>query len=131
MIDYQINQPLDPLEVIRVFDSSGIKRPTHDVSRIARMFAASNLVISAWSEGVLVGVARALTDHGYCCYLSDLAVDKRFQKQGVGKELIQQLRSLIGDEVSLILLAAPSVVSYYPRLGFEKIDNGFIVRRVR
>ena len=131
MIDYQINQPLDPLEVIRVFDSSGIKRPTHDVPRIARMFAASNLVISAWSEGVLVGVARALTDHGYCCYLSDLAVDKRFQKQGVGKELIQQLRSLIGDEVSLILLAAPSVVSYYPRLGFEKIDNGFIVRRVR
>ena len=131
MIDYQINQPLDPLEVIRVFDSSGIKRPTHDVPRIARMFAASNLVISAWSEGVLVGVARALTDHGYCCYLSDLAVDKRFQKQGVGKELIQQLRSFIGDEVSLILLAAPSVVSYYPRRGFEKIDNGFIVRRVR
>jgi GNAT superfamily N-acetyltransferase len=131
MIDYQINQPLDPLEVIRVFDSSGIKRPTHDVPRIARMFAASNLVISAWCEGFLVGVARALTDHGYGCYLSDLAVDKRFQKQGIGKELIQQVRSFIGDEASLVLQAAPGAMSYYPWLGFEKIDNGFILRRVR
>lgn len=131
MIEYRHNFPLDPTDVVRVFDSSGITRPTKDISRIARMFAASNLVISAWSEGALIGVCRALTDYSYCCYLSDLAVDRDFQKHGVGKQLILRVQATIGEEVSLILLSAPGAMSYYPKVGFAKVENGFIVKRAR
>jgi ribosomal protein S18 acetylase RimI-like enzyme len=131
MINYRHNSPLDPADVIRVFDSSGIKRPTKDPARIARMFANSNLVLSAWSEDRLVGVCRALTDFSYCCYLSDLAVDRDYQNQGIGKELIRRLQEEIGEEVTLILLSAPGAMTYYPRLAFKKIENGFIVNRVR
>ena len=74
-IEYRHDCPLDPTEVARVFDASGITRPTTDLPRIARMFAAPSLVISAWQNGRLVGVSRSLTDYSYCCYLSDLAVD--------------------------------------------------------
>ena len=97
VIEYRHNFPLNPTEVARVFDSSGITRPTNDIQRIARMFAASNLVLSAWANGVLVGVCRALTDYSYCCYLSDLAVDKAMQGKGVGKELIRRTQAIIGD----------------------------------
>jgi N-acetylglutamate synthase-like GNAT family acetyltransferase len=131
MIEYQHNLPLDPADVIRVFESSGITRPTKDVVRIARMFASSNLVISAWSDGILVGVCRALTDYSYCCYLSDLAVDCNFQKSGIGKELIQRVRTVIGEEVALILLSSPGAMSFYPTAGFAKVENGFIVKRIR
>lgn len=37
-IAYRHNLPLDPSEVARVFDASGITRPTADLPRIARMF---------------------------------------------------------------------------------------------
>ena len=131
MIEYRHNFPLDPADVARVFDSSGLTRPTKDLPRIARMFAASNLIISAWSEGKLVGVCRALTDYGYCCYLSDLAVDRDFQQRGIGKQMLQRVQATIGEEVSLILLSAPGAMTYYPKLGFAKIENGFIVRRTR
>ena len=131
MIEYRHNFPLDPTDVVRVFDSSGITRPTKDVARIARMFAASNLVVSAWSTGSLVGVCRALTDYSYCCYLSDLAVDRDFQRHGIGKQLIQRVQAAIGEEVSLILLSAPAAMSYYPKVGFAKVENGFIVKRAR
>jgi hypothetical protein len=47
-IEYRHNHSLDPAEVARVFDASGITRPTQDLPRIARMFAAPCLVISAW-----------------------------------------------------------------------------------
>lgn len=40
--------------------------------------------------GALVGVSRAITDFSYCCYLSDLAVDKMCQRKGVGKMLIAE-----------------------------------------
>ncbi|MDR2212588.1 MAG: GNAT family N-acetyltransferase [Pseudomonadales bacterium] len=130
-IEYRHNFPLDPREVVRVFDASGITRPTADLPRIARMFAAPSLVISAWHADRLVGISRSLTDYSYCCYLSDLAVDKQFQGQGIGKELIKRTQAVIGEEVSLILLSAPGAMSYYPGAGFQAADNAFIIKRKR
>lgn len=131
MIDYRLHTPLPAADIARLFDASGIKRPTGDLSRIARMFANANLVVSAWSGEQLVGVCRALTDFSYCCYLSDLAVDRAFQHQGVGRELVARVQAAVGDEVSIVLLSAPGAMDYYPKLGFEKLDNGFVLRRQR
>jgi GNAT superfamily N-acetyltransferase len=130
-VEYRHNHPLDPVEVARVFEASGITRPTQDLPRIARMFAAPSLVISAWLDGQLVGVSRSLTDYSYCCYLSDLAVDKALQGRGIGRELIRRTQAVIGDEVSLILLSAPGAMSYYPAAGFEQAENAFVIRRKR
>lgn len=130
-IEYRHNFPLDAADVAAVFNASGIRRPTHDLARIERMFANANLVLSAWHEGKLVGVCRALTDFSYCCYLSDLAVDKAYQKDGIGRELVARVQSAIGEEVALILLSAPEAMAYYPKLGFDKIENGFIIKRTR
>ncbi|EJL81986.1 putative acetyltransferase [Polaromonas sp. CF318] len=128
-VEYRHNYPLDPLDVVRVFDQSGLKRPTGDLPRITRMFAAPCLVLSAWVGNELVGVSRSLTDYAYCCYLSDLAVDKKYQGAGIGKELIKRTRAVIGDQVSLILLSAPDAMSYYPTQGFEPAGSAFLIRR--
>lgn len=130
-IEYRHNTPLDPQDVICVFDASGITRPTKDLPRIARMFAAQALTISAWDGTRLVGVSRSLTDYAYCCYLSDLAVDKEYQGLGIGKEMVHRTQAVIGDEVSLILLSAPGAMSYYPAIGFTHADNAFIIKRKR
>lgn len=129
MTEYRVNQPLDAADVARVFTASGIARPTHDGPRIARMLAGANLCVSAWVDRELVGVARALTDHSYCCYLSDLAVVRAFQGRGIGRGLVQHVRQQLSDEVSLILLSAPAAMDYYPRLGFVQADNAFVIRR--
>ena len=128
-VEYRHNYPLDPVDVVRVFEQSGIKRPTGDLPRIARMFSAPSLLLSAWVGHELVGLSRSLTDYAYCCYLSDLAVDKKYQGAGIGKELIRRTQAIIGDQVSLILLSAPDAMSYYPALGFEQAGNAFVIRR--
>jgi GNAT superfamily N-acetyltransferase len=130
-VEYRVNYQLDPTDVVRVFNKSGIKRPTADLPRIARMFLPPSLTITAWVAGALVGVSRSLTDHAYCCYLSDLAVDKDHQGRGIGRELVQRTQALIGEEVSLILLSAPDAMSYYPSLGFELAQNAYVIRRKR
>ncbi|ANJ67329.1 GCN5 family acetyltransferase [Halothiobacillus diazotrophicus] len=129
MIEYRLNHPLDAAEVARVFDASGINRPTADLPRIAQMFTRADLVVSAWDGDCLIGVARALTDHAYCCYLSDLAVDVAYQKQGIGHELIRLIQDDIGENVTLILLSAPGAMAYYPKVGFTRADNAFVIRR--
>ncbi len=116
-------------EIIEVFLSSGIQRPVHNKDRIKKMFLNSNLIIAVWDQNQLVGLARGFTDFCYCCYLSDLAVKKEYQNRGIGKKLIEIVKKMIGKETSLILLSAPDAIHYYPKLGFEKIDNGFIIKR--
>ncbi|MCO5249306.1 MAG: GNAT family N-acetyltransferase [Chitinophagales bacterium] len=118
-------------QIIDVYDSSGIMRSTTDVKRIEKMYTHSNLVITAWDNGQLVGISRSLTDFCYCCYLSDLAVRKEYQKNGIGKKLIDLTKNKIGEQTALILLAAPSAIDYYPKVGMQKIENGFIIRRTK
>ena len=79
----------------------------------------------------MVGISRSLTDFCYCCYLSDLAVRKEYQSSGIGKNIIELNKKIIGEQTALILLSAPTAVEYYPKIGFQKIDNGFIIKRIK
>lgn len=130
-IEYRLNAPVTGKEVADVFVRSGINRPTDDIDRIQKMLDQANLTITAWHGQKLIGIARSLTDFCYCCYLSDLAVDTEYQRGGVGKELIQQTQRQLSEQVSLILLSAPTAMSYYPKVGFDKVENAWIIRRKR
>ena len=123
MIKYLKNVDLNLEDIILVFEKSSINRPIGNKNRIKSMFDNSNLIISAWDQDKLVGLCRALTDFSYCCYLSDLAVDMDYQRQGIGKTMIDLVKKEINDEVALILLSAPSSMSFYPNVGFGKIEN--------
>lgn len=129
MITYSEEKTLKAIDVAQVFRSSGIRRPIEDLDRIQSMIDNANLIISAWHDDKLVGIARAITDYAYCCYLSDLAVDGNYQKHGIGKELVSRVQNKIGDQCSLVLLSAPGAMEYYPKLGFDKADNAFAIRR--
>ena len=118
-------------QIVDVYNSSGINRPITDRERIQKMFFNSNLIITAWDKEMLVGISRSVTDFCLCCYLSDLAVRKEYQISGIGKKLIELTKSIIGEQTSLILLSAPTAIDYYPKVGFQKIDNGFIIKRIK
>ncbi len=129
-IDYRTNTPLDLDAAIELYIAStlGERRPVHDRDCMARMLAEADLTITAWEGDLLVGIARSLTDWCYCCYLSDLAVRDTHQKQGIGKELIRYTQAALGPNASLILLAAPAAVDYYPRIGMAQHPSAWVLR---
>lgn len=128
-IRYELNKPLDVDDIIETYIQAGLNRPTENRDRIEKMYANSNLVVSAWHDNVLVGISRALTDFCYCCYLADLAVRHAYQKQGIGKQLIILTREAIGESTMLLLLSAAGAIDYYPKMDFEKVENGFFIPR--
>lgn len=131
-ITYAVEPALSADEFVSVLRRSTLaeRRPVDDADRIALMLKHANLIVTARDEsGLLVGVSRALTDFSFCCYLSDLAVDVAFQKQGIGKELIRRTQLAAGAGAKLILLAAPAAREYYPHIGMAKHDSCWTLDR--
>lgn len=105
----------------------GKRRPVDRPDIFAGMLKNASLVVSAWEGERLVGVARSLTDFCYVAYLADLAVDLDYQRQGIGRRLVDETRLRLGRECMLVLLAAPAANDYYPQLGFEPNPRAWVL----
>jgi predicted N-acetyltransferase YhbS len=129
MISYRTGNDLDLDQVIALYRSStlGERRPVDHRARMQQMLERANLVITAWDGAKMVGIARSLSDFCYATYLSDLAVDESYQRQGIGKELIR-LTQEAGGQASVILLSAPKAVEYYPRIGMTSHPSAWWLR---
>lgn len=109
---------------------SDLNRPADDLPRLTTMLAHANLVVTARDDARrLIGVARSLTDFAYCCYLSDLCVDEAWQGRGIGRALVAETKRIVGPDSMVLLLSAPKPMGYYPRIGMDTVQNGFIIRR--
>jgi enamine deaminase RidA (YjgF/YER057c/UK114 family)/GNAT superfamily N-acetyltransferase len=128
-IDYRADATLSAAQLADLFRRSGIRRPIDDLPRLEAMIRHADLLMTAWRSGHLVGVARSLTDWRYCCYLSDLAVDRQWQRSGIGTELLRRTKAAVGEESMLLLLSAPEAMAFYPRIGMQTVANGWIIPR--
>lgn len=128
-IHYATNKLVTTDQFIELLQASTLaqRRPVNDRSRMDGMLANSNLIISAWQDDALIGIARCMTDFHYACYLSDLAVDGRLQRQGIGRELLRQVQSHLQPGCKIILIAAPAANDYYRQLGFTHNDRCWIL----
>ncbi|RLA38086.1 MAG: GNAT family N-acetyltransferase [Gammaproteobacteria bacterium] len=129
-IRYVRDKRITPIQFCDLLQRSGLdaRRPVDNPVTIAAMLEHADLSVTAWRDEVLVGVARSLTDFHYCCYLSDLAVDRALQRQGVGRQLVAETRSALGPGCMLLLLSAPAAVDYYPHTGFERHPQAWLIR---
>ena len=125
---YTDEEPIDVDQFVDLLRRSGLseRRPVDERPRLASMVLNADILMTAWDGNALIGIARSVTDFAYCCYLSDLAVDERYQRQGVGASLIEAPKGRLAPGCSLILLSAPAAESYYPAKGFEQHKSAWI-----
>ena len=104
------------------------RRPVDDRDRLQAMLAHATLIVTARSEtGELIGIARSVTDYAYCVYLSDLAVVRERQRQGIGTELIRRTHAAAGLHCRLVVLSAPNAAGYYRHIGLEHHESAWTI----
>ncbi len=130
-IKYEINRPISAEQFIDLLNNSdlGKRRPVEDPECMRGMVENSNLMVSAWAGDRLVGIARSMTDFHYACYISDIAVDKKYQRKGIGKKLQQITQNRLGPKCKLILVAAPNANSYYEHIGYTHKPGCWVLER--
>lgn len=106
------------------------KRPLANSERIAKMIAGANLVVTAREDGVILGLARCITDFAWIAYCAELAVRESAQRRGVGAGIMATARDLLGPGVGMILISEPEARGFYARIGMEPNDSAFYRARL-
>ncbi len=129
-IEVQIREGLEgltPARIATLYRRAPLLRPAGDPGQVWKMFENASLVLTAWRNGHLVGIARVLTDGVLYSYLCDLAVEPDVQGHGVGKALIGEvLRRCKGTD--LLLRDSDISAGYYAHLGFDRVENAWVRR---
>ncbi|MCP4956000.1 GNAT family N-acetyltransferase [Photobacterium aquimaris] len=131
-IEYKVNHPITANQYIELINKTtlGERRPVDNEATIKGMLENSNLIVTAWIDEQLVGIARSMTDFHYCCYLSDLAVDESIQSMGIGKYLILVTAESVADSCKIVLLSAPKAEGYYSKIGFTEHNSAWVLTDV-
>jgi len=130
-IKYDINKNISTNDFIEILTNSklGQRRPIDDLETIKSMIENADIIITASIDNKIVAIARAITNFSYCCYLSDLAVDTKYQKMGIGKKLISKVQEQLNDKCKIILLSAPDATKYYANIGFTQHNSAWTLSK--
>ena len=94
--------------------------------RIAKLVNTVSISLAARNtEGLLVGVLFGLTDYAYWLYVTDLGVDRNYERQGIGRRLLKRAHELAGGEkdIAVYLIANENAVPFYEKCGMKKADE--------
>ena len=94
--------------------------------RIAkRVKNVSISLIARNDDGLIVGVLFGLTDFCYWLYITDLGVDRDYERQGIATKLMKTAHELAGGEknIAVYLIANENAEAFYEKLGMVKSND--------
>lgn len=110
-------------EFISLWESVWGGAPTLEQTRLA--MEHSLFRVSVCDGENIIAMARMIGDMGLCYYIKDVIVRPEYQKQGIGRLLIDELLNFIrengvsGTDIFVELCAMPDKIPFYEKFGFS------------
>lgn len=93
---------------------------------------ASISLVARNDERKIVGVCFAITDFAYWMFITDLGVDRDYERRGIGRQLMEKALEVAGGEKDIIVYTLPNenAVGFYEKFGMSKSDEVMELNRV-
>ena len=125
MITYKQNLQLDFQAVLDLYASVGWTGYSSHPEMLEKALEHSLLVLAAVDGDRLVGLLRAVGDGYSIIFIQDILVLPAYQRQGIGRNLLEQAISHFPGIYQLHLFTdnAEKTRSFYEALGFTAVDS--------
>lgn len=91
--------------------------------RVSHLLENRSISITARDkDNLLVGICFGLTDFTYFLFISDLGVDRNYERMGIGKEVIQNEAGAEND-ITVVTVANGNATEFYEKNGFNNDVN--------
>lgn len=125
MIRYVCNPQLYFGAVLDLYDSVGWSNYTNHPRRLEQAFHQSLFVMAAYDEDKLVGLIRAVGDGLTIVFIQDLLVYPHYQRQRIGRSLLEQTLERFKDiyQIQLATEQSDKNLAFYQELGFRRQED--------
>ena len=129
MIEYSLEKTVNYDGLMQLFNQAGWSDKTSDLDRLQLMVENSQIVVTAWDEGRMIGFARCVTDYVFNGQINNVIVDQGYRGRGIGKGLISRILNN-SKKVTYILRGDPDNIKFYKQMGFKDSDLSLEYSRV-
>ena len=126
MIEIHEDINVDEYNKLRVEVGWEIKNPLS----VEKAIRNSTIIKKATYDSKTVGMARAIGD-GMSYLLVDVVVSSKYQKQGIGKKLVNSIidaiknETMAGEYSTINLISIRGMEKFYESCGFEAVPFGY------
>lgn len=125
MIEYQKKVDITHEALIYLYESVGWSAYTQDNPDLMSLLEGAKHYLTAWDGERLIGLIRVVGDGVYIAYIQDVLVHPDYQRQGIGKYLMQKMLKEIRYAKQIILTTenSPATKAFYQSLGMKDFSD--------
>lgn len=125
MITYKQHPQLDFPAVLELYASVGWTSYTSQPAMLSKALDNSLMVLAAFDGDRLVGLLRAVGDGHSIVFIQDILVLPSYQRQGIGRRLMEQALAHFPSVYQLHLLTGneEKTRAFYEALGFVTVES--------
>lgn len=114
-------------EISELYKSVGWTHYTKDTARLEKAFEQSESLIKRNGEGKIIGVVRWITDCATIAFIQDILIHPRYQRQGIGKALLNEVLEKITSygpvQIELLTDDTEKTKKFYESVGFVPVKE--------
>lgn len=128
-MNYLVTDKLPTFEqFVNLHEASGLIKSKKGIYTREQLYQAANnswYHISIYDQDKLIAFGRMISDGIYQALICDVMVDPNYQKQGLGKQIIEELLTKCKESgiQSIQLFSAKGKQHFYKKLGFEEREQ--------
>jgi len=128
MITFKTTRTIRDLDLRPLYEAVGWVSYTERVADLATLMVNSQLVVSAWDNEKLVGLARTVGDGISIAYLQDILVLPEYQNKGIGSKLLQKVLEMSKDIRQFVLITDGqaenrAAIAFYKKHGLQTFEE--------
>lgn len=125
MIEYQKKVDITHEALLHLYESVGWSAYTQDNPDLTSLLEGAKHYLTAWDGERLIGLIRVVGDGVYIAYIQDVLVHPDYQRQGIGKYLMQKMLKEIRYAKQIILTTenSPATKAFYQSLGMKDFND--------
>lgn len=122
MITYSEQRDIAIEKILPLYEANAWSS-AHKPQALHQALLNSHALVSAWDDTTLVGIGNAISDGFLVVYYPHLLVHPDYQKQGIGRKIIEILKKRYEGMHMQILVAEQETTAFYEKCGFKRASN--------
>lgn len=115
-------ESITPTELLNLYESVGWLNSNQHTISLSMILNCAGILAARDNNDKLIGFVKVLSDGEYYTQLAEIIVHPNYQRQGIGKQLMNEVQKIWGDTPIFIMTSAETI-TFFEKCGYIQQDS--------